>query len=146
MPIVHEGCGDFRPVDADRLEAVRLESEGLVRRCEQTRARVRVICDQVCQCRSQRELSRGLASARLGFIPVVEQAKGIVMAQQGGGPVEAFDLLRRASQRASVRVHVLAAQLVEHVAARGNGTNVTPISLGAIRGLRRGSRAWPPAG
>jgi hypothetical protein len=39
------------------------------------------------------------------------------MAQQRCGPEEAFDLLRRASQRANVKVHVLAAQIVDHAAS-----------------------------
>jgi len=47
---------------------------------------------------------------------VIEQAKGIVMAQQRCGPDEAFDLLRRASQRKNVKVSVLAAQIVEQIA------------------------------
>src|SRR5262250_2969285 len=46
--------------------------------------------------------------ARLETMPVIEQAKGILMAQQRCGPDEAFDLLRRASQSANVRVSVLA--------------------------------------
>jgi hypothetical protein len=73
---------------------------------------------------------------------VIEQAKGIIMVQQGCGPAEAFDLLRRASQRINVKVHVLATQIVEHVAS---GNNVTPISLGATRRLRSEMRARPPA-
>jgi hypothetical protein len=57
------------------------------------------------------------------------------MAQQGCLPEEAFDLLRRASERADIRVHVLAAQVVEHLASSRDGGNVTPIALGAIRRL-----------
>ena len=34
--------------------------------------------------------------AELDTMPVIEQAKGILMAQHGCGPEEAFDLLRRA--------------------------------------------------
>jgi hypothetical protein len=79
---------------------------------------------------------RNAASARRqggsGCIPVIEQAKGIMMARQGCGPVVAFDLLHRASQRANVRLHVLAVQVVEHVNSGQDGDNVTPISLGAI--------------
>ena len=48
----------------------------------------------------------------MGSVPVIEQAKGILMAQHGGGPDEAFDLLRRASQRFNIPVRVLAARLV----------------------------------
>jgi anti-sigma B factor antagonist len=52
--------------------------------------------------------------AQLDTMPVIEQAKGIVMAQHGCGPAEAFDMLRRASQQANVKVAVLAALLVKH--------------------------------
>ena len=50
-------------------------------------------------------------AAQLDTVPVIEQAKGILMAQQGWGPDEAFDVLRRASQRFNVPVRVLAAWL-----------------------------------
>ena len=70
-------------------------------------------------------------------MPVIEQAKGILMAQQRCGPDEAFDLLRRASQRANVKVHVLAEQIVEHVASGYEGDNVTPISAGGGTKYRR---------
>jgi GAF domain-containing protein len=52
-------------------------------------------------------------------MPVIEQAKGILMAQQGCGPDEAFDLLRRASQRFNVPVRVLAARLADGVQRPG---------------------------
>jgi len=67
-------------------------------------------------------------------MPVIEQAKGIVMAQQGCGPEEAFDLLRRASQRSNVKRHVLAEQIVEQIASGSSASNVTP-SRWAPRGL-----------
>jgi AmiR/NasT family two-component response regulator len=35
-------------------------------------------------------------------MPVIEQAKGILIAQTGCTPEEAFDMLRRASQRSNV--------------------------------------------
>jgi hypothetical protein len=56
------------------------------------------------------ELAR--LKARLETMPVIEQAKGIMMAREGCGPEEAFDRLRRASQRGNVKVHVMAALLV----------------------------------
>ena len=131
---------DSRRVDAGRLEAVRLRSEGLGRKCAEVTARAQVVRDQVRRCRSQRETSRESAAAwrqaEPSFIPVIEQAKGIVMAQQQCGPVEAFDLLRWASQRANVRVYQLAAEVVGHLASSKDGGNVTPISLGAIRSPR----------
>ena len=50
--------------------------------------------------------------ARLESMPVIEQAKGIIMAQSHCGNARAFDLLRRASQRSNVPVRELAAQIV----------------------------------
>ena len=54
--------------------------------------------------------------ARLETMPVIEQAKGILMAQSGCGPEAAFGLLRRASQRSNVPVRVLAARIVAETA------------------------------
>ena len=72
---------------------------------------------------------------------MIEQAKGIIMVQQRCGPDEAFDLLRRVSQRVNIKLHVLAAQIVEHIASADNNGNVTPISLGATRHRRSQTRA-----
>jgi hypothetical protein len=78
---------------------------------------------------------------------VIEQAKGIIMAQNGCGPEEAFDLLRRASQRTNVKVRELAAQIVEHVACGDSYGNVTPVTLGSRRRYQRSeTRARPPTG
>jgi hypothetical protein len=136
--IVDPGPCDPTGVNTGRLTAARLESEALVRRYEQAAARALAVRDQVRWCRSQRQLLRSslFAGRPPRCVPVIEQAKGIVMAQQGCRPEEAFDLLHRASQRAHVRVHVLAAQVVEHLVSSKDGGNVTPISLGAIRCVR----------
>ena len=67
-------------------------------------------------------IAAGAASfraAQLDTMPVIEQAKGILMAQQGCGPDEAFDLLRRASRRFNVPVRALAARLVRGVQRPG---------------------------
>ncbi len=55
--------------------------------------------------------------ARLETMPVIEQAKGIIMAQSRCGEAEAFDVLRRASQRSNVPVRDLAARIVAMAAA-----------------------------
>jgi len=77
--------------------------------------------DQIEQGRAQQERLRESAyarlQARLDTMPVIEQAKGILMAQKRCGADEAFDLLRRASQHANVKVSVLAAQIVERIAS-----------------------------
>jgi hypothetical protein len=67
--------------------------------------------------------------ARLDSMPVIEQAKGILMAQQGCGPDEAFDLLRRASQRFNVPVRVLAARLVRGVQPPGQQPAQVPVEV-----------------
>jgi AmiR/NasT family two-component response regulator len=62
-------------------------------------------------------------------MPVIEQAKGILMARYRCGPDEAFDLLRRASQRANVKVSVLAAQIVQQIASADVNGNGQPARL-----------------
>jgi two-component system, response regulator / RNA-binding antiterminator len=54
--------------------------------------------------------------ARLETLPTIEQAKGILMAQHRCGPDEAFDTLRKASQRCNVPIRELAAWLVAETA------------------------------
>jgi hypothetical protein len=58
---------------------------------------------------------------RLESMPVIEQAKGILIAKSGCSPEEAFDSLRRASQRTNVKVRVLAAQMVAGAQRRQTG-------------------------
>jgi len=109
--------GESGQLDADRVAAALLEFDAQVRRFEEARARLRAAIEQSRKGRSQREILHDSAFARLQAklesMPVIEQAKGILMAQQRCGPEEAFDLLRRASQRANIKVSVLAAHIVE---------------------------------
>jgi hypothetical protein len=56
--------------------------------------------------------------ARLASMPVIEQAKGILMAQCGWSAEQAFDALRRASQRENIKLRELAARIVERTAER----------------------------
>jgi len=64
--------------------------------------------------------------AQAATMPVIEQAKGVLMAQQGCGEDEAFDLLRRASQRSNTPVRVLAERIVDNLPQRRgpNGSRV----------------------
>jgi AmiR/NasT family two-component response regulator len=55
-----------------------------------------------------RDLHAGLESRA-----VIEQAKGIMHAELGVTPAEAFDLLRRHSQDTNQRVHIIAGRLVQ---------------------------------
>ena len=96
-------------------------------RMEQLYARVRSACTQaqaLCQQASEikaafppqpevlRRSGHARLQARLETMPVIEQAKGIIMSQSRCGEQEAFDLLRRASQRTNVPVRELAAKIV----------------------------------
>jgi ANTAR domain/GAF domain len=72
--------------------------------------------------------------------PVIEDAKGILVAQHGCDPDEAFDLLRRASQRFNVPVRVLAARLAH--GAQGPGPQAAQVFHKALRD----SRAAPTPG
>jgi len=56
--------------------------------------------------------------ARLASMPVIEQAKGVIMAQCGWPEDQAFDALRRASQRENIKVRDLAAKIVARTAQR----------------------------
>jgi hypothetical protein len=115
------GSGDPLLRVASRLSASRLEFDVQTRRLEDNRTRLQETFEQLRKGRPQREKLRDSAFARmqakLDTMPVIEQAKGVLMAQHRCGPEEAFDLLRRASQRANVKVSVLAAQIVEQVAS-----------------------------
>lgn len=53
--------------------------------------------------------------ARLQSMSVIEQAKGILMAESRCTPDEAFAMLRAASQRSNVKVRDLAQQIVARV-------------------------------
>jgi ANTAR domain len=92
----------------------------------------------------QSEYARLLA--RLESMPVIEQAKGIIMAQSHCGEAQAFDLLRRASQRSNVPVRELAAQIVAKTAQ----VSPKPSSKGRQHPVRtsgttlRSSRQRPP--
>jgi hypothetical protein len=59
--------------------------------------------------------------ARLASMPVIEQAKGIIMAKYGWSEDQAFDVLRRASQRENVKVRDLAARIVAGTALPAPG-------------------------
>lgn len=85
--------------------------------------------------------------ARLSSMPVIEQAKGILMAQYGWSEEQAFDVLRRASQRENTKVRDLAVRIVARAAAlpadrqprsasaaaRQDGKSASPVGAGGSR-------------
>jgi AmiR/NasT family two-component response regulator len=113
-----------------RLDAARQEFDAQAKRFEQARARLAATIETIQKGLVRPEILHDSAYARLlarlETMPVVEQAKGILMAQHRCGPDKAFDLLRRASQRANVKVSVLAARMVEQVAAPESGGSPRP--------------------
>lgn len=130
---VEEDSHRLPPSLADQLENVRSQYDAQVRRFEEARAELREILGQIKHGRSQREILHSSEfarlQARLESMPVIEQAKGILMAEQRCGPDEAFDLLRRASQRANIKVRVLAEQIVEQVRAQPSDSAAIPLPI-----------------
>jgi hypothetical protein len=57
------------------------------------------------------------SQAKLASMPVIEQAKGVIMAQCGWPEDQAFDALRKASQRENIKVRDLAAMIVARTAS-----------------------------
>jgi ANTAR domain len=107
----------------ERVAAARAALAENSERLAATAERLRVTRYSLANGRSQREQLHESAYARLRAkletMPVIEQAKGILIAQTGCTPEEAFDMLRRASQRSNVRVSELAAGIVDRAVTRG---------------------------
>jgi hypothetical protein len=127
--IVDAGAAGPVRAGATSMAAMRLKSESLAQRLEQASADARTTIARIQQGRPQREILCHSAMARLraklDTMPVIEQAKGVIMAQAHCRQDEAFDLLRRTSQRLNVPVRELAAQIVANAAhgAREPGPN-----------------------
>ena len=133
------GIEDGRALDRScRIEAARAQLEGSIQLLEDSFSRLQTTRQQIAAGRSQRELlyASGYArlQARLDTMPVIEQAKGILMAQTACGAQEAFDMLRRASQRANIRVRDLASEIVSRAEAPGGGR-----TQGRIRATQDGT-------
>ena len=140
LPATHSHLPAGRPRREtlhEALEAARAENRAQAQRFEAAKAQLQAIVEWIETGRPQQEVLRESAfarmRARLESLPVIEQAKGIVMAQQRCGPEEAFDLLRRASQRANLKLHVLAAQIVDQVASPPAATGARPTQSAASK-------------
>jgi len=105
----------------ERLASAQLEITANVKKLAESRARLAETRDYVGTRRSEREILHESAYARLvarlESLPVIEQAKGILMAESSCTPDEAFSMLRSASQRANVRVRDLASEIVDRVSS-----------------------------
>jgi AmiR/NasT family two-component response regulator len=111
---------------AQRLALARRDVEANVLQLDLTRSRLQATRQWISANRTQRQAMHESAfarlAARLESQPVIEQAKGILIAQVGCTPDEAFGLLRAASQRTNVPVRDLARDIVDRAASAGQGT------------------------
>ncbi len=105
---------------AGQLRATRLKTseqwqliQAAWERTEQIRARRQAV-------RNDPDLLRYSAyarlQARLASMPVIEQAKGVIMAKYGWPEDQAFEALRRASQRENIKVRELAVRIMAQTA------------------------------
>ncbi len=112
------------PELSDRIAVLRETLAASVQQLQETQARLRATQQVLRSGRTRRQQLHDLVFARLlaqlETMPVIEQAKGVLMAQTGCSPEQAFDMLRRASQRSNVRVSELAADIVQRTAGHGN--------------------------
>jgi hypothetical protein len=124
-----------------RHDAARLEFDIQLRRFEDVRACLEATFADVRTSKPGRERLRDSAyarlQARLETMPVIEQAKGILMAQYRCQPDEAFELLRRASQRANIKVSDLAVQIVEQITSPEPQSAVRPPRPSSNGGRKR---------
>jgi hypothetical protein len=119
-----DGMGS--PELRERLAAARVLFVDNTERLQLSRSALQDTRRQLASGRSRRQQLHDSAfarmQARLDTMPVIEQAKGILMAQNGCDADAAFGMLRRASQRSNVRVSELAADIVQRTAAgQGRG-------------------------
>ena len=107
--------------------------------------------EQLCELwlSGRREVMRYSAharlQARLASMPVIEQAKGVIMAQFGWTEDEAFDALRKASQRSNIRVRDLAVAIVARTARPAQPRSAADRVQAAILPLPETQPAADPA-
>ena len=110
--------GDL-PGIAERLAATQFALSDNLDRLTQSTERLCKTYQAARDGRSERDLLHDAAYARLlarlHTMPVIEQAKGILMAESRCSPDEAFAMLRAASQRSNMKVRDLAEEIVRRV-------------------------------
>ena len=126
MPDAGPGTG---PVDkAERRDSLRSRSERAWQDAQSAWARAQAIQarqDEAvnASARESRTVSRSARlEALLASLPVIEQAKGVLMARQGCDADQALDLLCRAAQRSNTPVREVAEQIVTKAQRRRAST------------------------
>jgi AmiR/NasT family two-component response regulator len=72
------------------------------------------------------EQELGNLRGKMDSLPTIEQAKGILIGQQGYSDDEAFDALRTASMRENRKVRDIAAEVVRGARRRAQGRPLPP--------------------
>ena len=131
----------------ERLAHVRRELAANASFLEQNRRQLELVASASLD---RRELLRksllARLNARLESQPVIEQAKGILMAQTGCSAEEAFGMLRRASQRTNRPLRELAREVVDRARRRPAPTRPFVVTQGLQPGIDRSSHHRRPGG
>lgn len=115
---------DVTPADENLAQALELYSE-LLAEAGTSDARAGRLAEAarafVAAARESRRLAQEVGQLRTALTSraTIDQAKGIVMAERGGSPEEAFALLKRMSSETNVRLADVAAALVYRAQQRG---------------------------
>lgn len=128
-------AGDLPGALAERIAAAQLALGDNLERLAQSTKQLRQTRQSLLEGRPEREILHEAAYARLlarlHTMPVIEQAKGILMAESRCTADEAFAMLRAASQRSQVKVRDLAEEIVGRV-SRGNAQSAEDESSPAV--------------
>lgn len=107
----------------ERLREAREASADLIVRVKESRDRVDVERRRRLAAGGSREVMRETAYGRLLLRfesqAVIEQAKGVIMAERRCTPDEAFETLKEMSQHRNVRLRLVAAEIVDLVSSGG---------------------------
>lgn len=108
-----------------RAAAARSQLEDQLERLGQSVGELRATRQAAMEGRPARDALResgyARALARLETLPVIEQAKGVLMARGARSPEDAFSMLRRASQRSNIPVRDLAGEIVRRACEASAG-------------------------
>jgi hypothetical protein len=118
---------DYLPaILANRAAAARLQAKASCERLAQSKLRLEETRRRITEGRSARQVLHESVTARLiarlQTMPIIEQAKGVIVAQTGCAPEEAFTMLRTVSQRSNVPVRELADSIVRQAAEAQPGS------------------------
>lgn len=121
MPEARTGTGPAE--EAGGLDSLRSRSEQAWQAAQAAWARAQEI--QARQEQAEKDSLRSPPAslstrlqAQLVSMPVVEQAKGVLMAQQGCDADQAYDLLCKVAERSGMAIYALAEQIIKKAQQR----------------------------